>query len=242
MISIAICDDDKYIVQEIEELILSISQEKRIKVDVEPYYDGSFLERDIRNGTYYDLIYLDIEMKHNGLLTAKNIRLLEIDAVIIYVSNYEKYLKELFEVEAFRFLNKPINVDKFEKYFLKAINKIDKNTSYFVYRFNREYYKVKVNEIVYFESKKRNINIFCTDESILTYYGKLSEVEQHFCDEKIPFIRTHQSFLVNYEFIHGFKTTYIEMKDGKKIPISEDRFKKVKQQYGQLIGKDLFDV
>ena len=40
---------------------------------------------------------------------------IDLNAVLIYISNHESYLKELFEVDTFRFLSKPINTEKFEK-------------------------------------------------------------------------------------------------------------------------------
>lgn len=242
MINIGICDDDKYMVQQIEELIYNIAQENHIKVDVEVYYDGSTLEKDIYKGVRYDLIYFDIEMKQNGISTAKNLRLSGIDSLLIYISSYEKYLKDLFEVEPFRFLSKPIDVEKFEKYFLAAVNKIDKDTSYFIYQFNREYFRVKIKNIIYFESNKRSIFIHCQDGTVLSYYGKLNDVENFFMKEDYNFIRAHQSFLVNYSYIYGYHTNYFELLDGTKLRISEDRQKDVKKIYSKLIGKELFDV
>lgn len=41
MVNIGICDDDKYTVAELERLIYDIATEKRLKVEVEVYYDGS---------------------------------------------------------------------------------------------------------------------------------------------------------------------------------------------------------
>ena len=82
---IGICDDDKYTVAELERLIYDIATEKRLKVEVEAYYDGSSIENDIVKGVKFDLVFLDIEMKQNGITTAKRIRELKNDFLIIYI-------------------------------------------------------------------------------------------------------------------------------------------------------------
>ena len=44
MVNIGICDDDKYTVAELERLIYDIATEKRLKVEVEAYYECSSIE------------------------------------------------------------------------------------------------------------------------------------------------------------------------------------------------------
>ena len=83
MINIAICDDDKVILSEIKNLLLNIAEKNFIKIDVNTYYDGSSLEKDINKGEVFDLLYLDIEMSQNGILTAKRLRERGYDVLII---------------------------------------------------------------------------------------------------------------------------------------------------------------
>ena len=109
MINIGICDDDVAMTAIIEEMLHKIANEQDIKINCAVFFDGFTLVENIRQGTYYDLIYLDIEMhKINGISAAELIRSMEVPALIVYVSSYEKYLKELFNTEPFRFLSKPI--------------------------------------------------------------------------------------------------------------------------------------
>ena len=93
MINIAICDDDKVILSEIKNLLLNIAEKNFIKIDVNTYYDGSSLEKDINKGEVFDLLYLDIEMSQNGILTAKRLRERGYDVLIIYISSYEKVIE-----------------------------------------------------------------------------------------------------------------------------------------------------
>lgn len=74
MVNIAICDDENIIVNQIEEMILKACK-RDILVDIDAFYCGQTLEKAILEGSKYDLIYLDIQMKDgDGITTARNIR------------------------------------------------------------------------------------------------------------------------------------------------------------------------
>src|SRR5699024_12828824 len=58
--------------------------------------------------------------------------------LIVYVSSYEQYLMQLFEVEPFRFLKKPLQREQLEDVFLKAQKRIEeKQKSYYRFQFGK---------------------------------------------------------------------------------------------------------
>lgn len=243
MIRIAVCDDDKKTITTMEERLLELSEKGNIKVRIETYSDGAFLLADIRKGVEFDLLYLDIEMEQlDGLSLAREFRKDHPNAVLIYISNHESYLKELFEVDTFRFLSKPINTEKFEAYFRNAVEKIQlqQEEIFFSYSYDRQFFKVLLSDIVYFESQKRSIRLYKKDGTEGSFYGKLNEVEKQLKEATVPFLRIHQSYLVNYNYIKQFGNTELELSNGKQLPISEDRRKTAEQKYGELLRKELF--
>lgn len=105
MLRIAVCDDDSRFCAKLEDMIMQEAMKTGFRVETETYSDGDTLVADIKKGYRYELIFLDIEMeKVNGIKAAHSIRAMNHSVLLIYVSGYEKYLKELFEVEPFRFL------------------------------------------------------------------------------------------------------------------------------------------
>ena len=239
MIRIAVCDDDKKTITTMEERLLELSEKGNIKVRIETYSDGAFLLADIRKGVEFDLLYLDIEMEQlDGLSLAREFRKDHPNAVLIYISNHESYLKELFEVDTFRFLSKPINTEKFEAYFRNAVEKIQlqQEEIFFSYSYDRQFFKVLLS----FESQKRSIRLYKKDGTEGSFYGKLNEVEKQLKEAAVPFLRIHQSYLVNYNYIKQFGNTELELSNGKQLPISEDRRKTAEQKYGELLRKELF--
>ena len=108
------------------------------KLELEVYSSGEELICGYEEGNRFDLIYLDIEMKGiDGIETARWIREQHYHMILIYVSSYDTYLKQLFEVEPFRFLQKPVSLEAFEEVFLKAVQRIEEQKGEY-FRFQSE--------------------------------------------------------------------------------------------------------
>lgn len=240
MIKVAICDDEKVVTSQIETTIFDVCKLEGISVDIDVFLSGAALENEISNGTSYDLIYLDIQMANgDGITTAKNIRAMDENVLLIYVSGYDKYMMELFRLDVFSFIKKPIDTEIFVKTFLDANRKISNQKIYFPFHYKNQEYKILCNDILYFESRGRKIIIYIRDGSTETFNAKLSEVEKSICDGKIPFLRIHQSYLVNYHHIKSRSKTEITLFNGTNLPISEDRQKSFGRQYSLLLGGEM---
>jgi len=102
---IAVCDDDKTFINEINDDIAEIKTENDI-INIEEYLSGEKLIKDFHKGLF-DIIILDIEMGClNGLETAEYIRKLDSDVIIIFLTSYESFVYRGYEVKAFRYILK----------------------------------------------------------------------------------------------------------------------------------------
>lgn len=242
MLRIAVCDDDMRFAGELEEMVRREAADAGAGVDTEAYSDGGTLVADIEKGYRYDLIFLDIEMgRVDGINAARQIRRVDRSALLIYVSGYEQYLKELFEVEPFRFLSKPVDKAKLGRYFRDACARIGEAEAYYCFSFNKEIRKAAVGDIVYFESRNRVVHIFMSDGSEERFYGRLSTVEKELSEGRHDFLRIHQSFLVNYRFIEkmSFSSVTVLFGNGDRLSlkISEDREKAVRARLCGMAGR-----
>ena len=226
----------------VESMLLKISKFKKLKMEIEVYADGDEIIKNYSEEKQFDIIYLDIEMKNtDGIETAKEIRKRDRDVIIIYISGYDTYFIQLFEVEPFRFIKKPINETTFQEYFDKAYERIiDKADSFYNYKYNKKEYRLPLKEIYYFESSKRIIYIHHTGGTD-KFYGKLNQIEEYLSDGTFTFIRIHQSFLVNYRYIKTVKYDQVCLLNNNTLQISEDRKKSVRQKYSDLLGGEFFD-
>lgn len=230
MINIAICDDEIHFTGQMDTFLNDITK-NLINIDIDIFEDGKELTEVVESGKKFDLLYLDIEMKKiDGISAAKRIRKIDKDVLIIYITSYENYMIKCFDVRPFRFLIKPIENNIYERCFYDAYKEILEGNYYFRFRYQHINWKVKMKDILYFESKKRKIYII-TQFGIYTTYGKLNELEKTIKNKKFTFLRVHQSYLVNYDHIRGQGYDHVIMDNGESISISEDKRKSISEQY-----------
>lgn len=132
-----------------------------------------------------------------------------------------------------------LDVDKrIQKLSVKGLLKICKNNFYFMFRYKGEEYKLPCKEILYFESagKKIRVNLMNGDAEI--FVGKLSDVAERLGNGKIPFLRIHQSYLVNYYWIRARSKTEVTLCNGTKLPISGERKKNFSFIYDMLLKEE----
>lgn len=240
MLKIAICDDDYHILSQLENYLLEIKEVEKLDLDVEVFSDGELLRKELANGTIYDIIYMDIQMKgESGITTVQEIRKTDDATLIIYISSYEQYAIELFPLDVFYFMKKPINKEDFRRVFLSASQKLADQNRYFAYSYKNCEYKYPYKEIVYFESQGRKVYLHLKNGEKPFFNGKLSEIESELSGEKVQFLRVHQSYLVNYHHIVAKSRKAVVLSNEVTLQISEERQKEFSMQYAQLLEDEL---
>lgn len=243
MINIAICDDDRAFTETVEQLLCRIASEQGIAISCEVFHYGSDLIGSVMEQRMcFDLVYLDIEMEDlDGIRTALALREAELPTLIVYLSCHEEYLKDLFRTEPFRFLSKPIEEAEFYRIFLEAYERIQKRAGYFTFFYKKFRYRIPFDRITCFESKSRVITIHLsgtgTEETVPLqdrFYGKMNEIEKQVAALNGRFLRVHQSFLVNFDYIKAISASEVVLLDGRKFQVSEDRSKDIRARFNAL--------
>ncbi len=229
MFRIAICDDEQVICSQIERIVLNyygIKTSHSIEVDV--YFSGEELYRYLKDGTYYDMIFLDIELrKLNGIDVGRKIRNdLKNEAVlIVYVSGRDSYAMDLFEVRPMHYLVKPITPEKILTVLDKGIELSNKICHAFQYKQGHSAKKIELKNILYFESLDRKVRMITT-EGVEIFYGSLSKILIQL--ERYGFFSCHKSYLVNYHHVTKFEYDKLHMKNGMTLSISQPKRKSVR--------------
>lgn len=239
MIKVGICDDEVTIVNQMEQIIEKVAIEHGIKVTISVFLSGDSLLHKMDEGEFLDILYLDIEMNGlNGIDTAKQIREKDDNLLLIYVSGYDKYLMQLFRLDVFDFIPKPVKESSLSDNFIAACQKVHTRQVYFSYQQKNTIKRILLNDIMWFESDARQVKIYAKN-GVDVFNYKLNTIEERLSDSEIPFIRIHQSYLVNYNMILEKNKTKVIMWNGQELPISSDRRNIVASIYNRLLGGEI---
>lgn len=234
MLKIAVVDDENNICAFVENSLLKLSKKYGITIDVNVFYDGEGLIREL-NEDFFDVIFLDIKMNElSGIDVSRLIRTkMGNEATqIVYISGNTEYAIEVFDFDPFHFLPKPLDEEKIEKAFVKLIHKLNLKAEAFSYKVGHDVFKVPIKDILYFQSHKREIIIYYGGKSDV-FYGTLDNIYLQL--NKFDFLFIHKSFLINP--IHVRRCTYetIEMSNRIVLPIAQSKRKEVREKQLELL-------
>ena len=228
MIYVAVCDDDKVVCSQIENILLQYSKKRCIKIEVDVFYNGEGFLRYIKEGHNYDLLYLDIEMGLvNGVEVGKQLRKVykNYSIEIVYISAKEGYDRQLFDVQPLHFIEKPIVDSVVIDDFKLALERGHKLGGHFLYKKGYDTYRVPINEIIYFESFNREIKMVTTEGAVF-FYSALNEV--YLSVAGYQFLQIHRSYLINYNHVSILRYSEVVMSNGIVLPISKGKRNEVR--------------
>lgn len=230
MYRIAVCDDEDVFSDLLCDDINLWALTESVNVEIKVFSSGEDLLEDIvEYGDGYHIIFLDIEMpRMNGIATAKEIRKINLNVTLIFVSQYDDYYKEAYEVHPYYFFRKPVEKEKMFSILNTSVKQNETLQQSFKFRYNKIYFSLYLRNVLYFSSDKRAINITCFYNKHYKFYGRLDEVEAELKTQLVKFIRIHKSFLVNRKYIAQYHYQYVVMCNHEVIPISVRKRKEMK--------------
>ena len=219
MIRIGICDDVIEQLQLQEEILRNITHQLCLNAEVGIFQSGEDLLCEIEQKGSMDIILLDIEMGGiNGVETARMIREKDSRVILIFISFYDQYCKEMISVQPFAFIDKPVSEKQLEAVMKRALKVLGEKEQIFEYTYKKVPRKILIRKIRYFESDKREINIYSTD-GIYSFYKKLDEVEMQIEKMDVKFLRISKSYLVNMNYVKELRYEEVVMVDDKELRI-----------------------
>lgn len=158
-IKVLVCDDDAAFCQKMADLVRRNQPEDGGSVAVTTCCDPTALT-DKALGRF-DIAFLDIDMgAYSGLELARHIRSLNLDTILIFVTNYVQYSLEGYEVQAFRYLLKSELEEKLPGYYQKALEELQHSADEMTFNANGEQFRIKYQDILYMESRQRVMRLF----------------------------------------------------------------------------------
>lgn len=191
-----------------------------------------------------DITFIDVDMRQlSGLELAGMINLY---TTVVFTTAFPEYALQAFDREAFDFLLKPINYERFAKCIQKARRKINSPSKirtttqddFFTIKseVKGRLVKLKFDEVIYIEGSANYIQIY-TVEGKHTTYLTIKEIERHL--PQPIFARIHRSFIVNVNFVKVIERAQIRLQNGESLMMG-DHYKQafLNRMDGKLIKTD----
>ena len=235
MLKIALCDDNKRALNQYAQWIHRVAQKHQLQVELSCFDSGeSLLAQYAAAPEGVDIIYLDILMyETDGMQTARKLRGYGCSAQIIFLTSYDDYVFQAFDVGAIHYLMKEdTSTSKFEEVLLKAADQVtEKEEERFFYEFDGKTSFICYGAIAYFEIWKNRVTIHCANGMQAKFYSSMERVERQLAGK--DFARMHRSYLVHLPYISSFESQTITLKTGAVIPIGITYAQKIKEAFGQ---------
>jgi len=166
----------------------------------------------------FDLVFLDIQMP--GMTGFEVIETIGTDKMpaIIFVTAYDQYAVNAFEVQALDYLLKPYDFDRFKTSFNRAIDRINsrqseniavtklielikkdkKFLSRIMVKEGQSYIFIKTSDLIYLKADEKYIELHTLNNKHLIR-ETMNKIEQSL--DPSVFVRIHRSYIVNIDFI-----------------------------------------
>lgn len=214
---IAVCDDNPKELERIKGCFCRIQGYDLVC----SYFDSTSIVMEIlkTENSPYDLYILDIEMPGmNGLKLAKSIREKDSRALFVFLTSYTRYMKDVFDVVTFDFIEKPISDEKLLQILERAATYLNITSQHFSFGYRASRYSLKYDRILYIEKKGRQALIH-TFEDVYKTNMTLEEIWKQLNPKS--FVHIHSSYIINLYNLDRKDNEIAIMRNGEKLHITK---------------------
>lgn len=224
---LAICDDNNFERELLHTLLQQYFSETSVRCEFTLYDRGTTLYYDVLEDMEFDIIFLDLFMGDSfGMRIAQKLRDISYQGKIIFCTVSADYALESYQVYASGYILKPYSLDDIRRTLDRFLPEYQCD-SYQVRQKSRIVY-IPLNEIMYVESDNTKCILHRTEERTYNMYKKLGQIEAELNDPR--FLRCHQSFLVNMNFILEANDVF-RLRNGEEILIRKKSKKEIQQRF-----------
>jgi len=239
MIRTAICEDEA----NIRAYLASLIRVQSYPCEIVEYASADDFFADQRE---VDLLFLDIELNPrgsgmDGMTLARKIRERELatQPVIVFVTGYERYVFDAFDVGAFQYLLKPVNEEKFAQVFARSVAQIEANwrlprgNSALTLQSAGVNRTVPLDSIYYIESSNHKVVLHLKNGEFVCY-AKIGDLELELQDQ---FFRIHKGYLVNLSYVEAYSKRSVTLINGDELLLSKYKYQDFVKAYLRFLKR-----
>lgn len=225
--NIAICDDDSSERQQLAALLLQYRADNDIALTLCEYDSGEALLR-CYDKTAPAIVFLDIYMNGmSGVETAKQLRLMDEEVRIIFVTTSDVHYRDGFSVDATHYLVKPATYTLVTECMKRCKISNSQEKTLKVKVRGKELF-IPHKHIFYMEAVRNGTLIHHKGGSTKVYMP-FSYMAGELCDDN--FLQCHRAFMINLGKVDCAVENYFLMQNQAKVPIRQADVSKIRAHY-----------
>lgn len=233
MMKIAVCEDEPMELEKLKKRIYEVEQTSDISVEC--YSCATQLKEALlqTSENFYDLLLLDIEMEdYTGMQLAIDLRKSGCNSTIVFVTASRSYAIEGYQVQAYRYLLKPVGNQQLKEVIEYAKDKQKEQQKSIVLQNKNEVYCVRYQDLYYLEMYGHEMVLHKRDGNLKLRMSLRSVQEQL----DASFFRIHKSYVINFAFVSQFDGTSVTMVQGDILPLSRNYAQEFRQKIAGYWG------
>lgn len=232
MIKVGIVDDEQKERDTLREFFHRLQKENHEEIVVQEYSDGESLMEQYDFSC--DLICLDIELGgKSGIDTAKEIRKIDENVILIFITNMAQLAIRGYEVQALDFIVNPISYYPFSIKMRSVINLVNsrKNMN-IVLTIPGGIQKISTDQLYYTEVNGHYL-YYHTSNGIFKQKASMKELEDKL--EGLSFKRCNNCYLINLKYVDSVNKDDVQIA-GEWLKISRSRKREFLQALANYMG------
>ena len=162
LIDILVCDDSAEIVEQVKKLLCAWEKVNTVSFNIDCRQSGKFI---LENKHKYDIAFIDIEMPEmSGLELAVELKKQNPDVLIIVLTSFQRYLDDAMRIHVFRYLSKPVDVNRFNKNLFDAVQEYRTLSKTIILETHDIVKKIKTKDILYIENRRYGALLVTKDD------------------------------------------------------------------------------
>jgi DNA-binding LytR/AlgR family response regulator len=237
MLTFCICDDEALLRNQLRGMLehLQWSPHGRLAGQSIRIIELDNVDRLLSGTEAYDILFLDIRFsgKDLGMEAARELRRKGNNAIFILLTSLSEYATEGYEVDALRYLVKPVTEEKLTAALDAALSKMDSQKHTVIIRSDAGMETVYVNRIIRIESAARRRIVYLDDRTIETWES-IADIHA-----KLPngmFALVQKGIIVNLSQVSRVKYNTVYLRSGTGIPLSRNYKTDFMVRFNQYVG------
>lgn len=148
---------------------------------------------------------------------------------VVFVTAHTKYAVEAFKVDAFDYILKPVIMEELERVVSKLKIRFDEvsnqsgaKKNLIRIKISNTHKLVSSSDVVNISSEGNYSTIFFSNQKSLMITKNLKKVQEQYFNE-FPFVRIHQSHIVNVNHVKEFDRSHAILSNDQRLKISKSR-------------------